>query len=259
MPLKSDVTGRRALPRNARRVLLYTGALATALTMLTLLLALPIIFGLLSLHLIDDWGDLGDVGQAYGAASALLSGFALMAVSASVVLQLRHNVATQQQAARGLHRDLLEMCIRDPHLYWPVMSGTTEKVSPTHVRRHIFTVLLLNYFEMSLDFGVIPEKLLREEGLTSLFAGPHGQLFWQHHREGWRTPIASTHRGRRFFDIADEEYRRARETRPFPTPAAGRPPRPRSATRAAVLATGGGISMAVLLCHAYKHRAMRSS
>ncbi|MGW0502938.1 DUF6082 family protein [Micromonospora sp. NPDC003241] len=58
-----------------------------------------------------DWSLLGNVGEAYGAASAILAGLALMGVAISLIIQAREAKAAREQALRALHTDLLKMAI----------------------------------------------------------------------------------------------------------------------------------------------------
>lgn len=57
---------------------------------------------------------LGDIGQTYGAASALLTGLALIGVVGSMVFQVRAIRVSQEQVTREQHAHLVEMALMDP-------------------------------------------------------------------------------------------------------------------------------------------------
>src|SRR3954452_24166530 len=89
-------------------------ARAAALRVLTLLLILLAVAGALGAVLVSpvaltwlptmrsaDWAHLSDVGQTYGAASAILSAAALIGVVLSLYYQRRETKAAREQALRG--------------------------------------------------------------------------------------------------------------------------------------------------------------
>src|SRR5450755_2004474 len=58
-----------------------------------------------------DWARLSNIGQTYGAASALLTGLALIGVAASIVFQVRAIQAGRVQSSREHHAHLVEMAL----------------------------------------------------------------------------------------------------------------------------------------------------
>src|SRR5207249_17958 len=63
-----------------------------------------------------DWTRLGDIGQAYGAASAILAGVALIGVALSLLLQSRQHRAETISAARERHLEIVKLALKDPAL-----------------------------------------------------------------------------------------------------------------------------------------------
>jgi hypothetical protein len=63
-----------------------------------------------------DWADLSDAGQTYGAVSAFISGFALFAVSASLVFQARQTRMMQEQAGYLTQLELFRTAYAHPEL-----------------------------------------------------------------------------------------------------------------------------------------------
>ena len=67
-------------------------------------------------HLKVNWLELSNIGQTYGAVSALLSSLALAGVIASLLYQSRSNKNAVEQRVRTLQFDLLRMAMTDPTL-----------------------------------------------------------------------------------------------------------------------------------------------
>lgn len=66
-----------------------------------------------------DWLLAANIGQAYGAVSAVLSGLALLGGAWSIRFQVKDHVAMRHQVARTQHFRLLELTLEDPELYIP--------------------------------------------------------------------------------------------------------------------------------------------
>ncbi|MGP4027010.1 DUF6082 family protein [Actinomadura sp. 3N407] len=63
---------------------------------------------------VKTWERLSFIGQTYGAASALLSAFALIGIAATLILQARDTEVNREQGRRVLHVDLLKMALENP-------------------------------------------------------------------------------------------------------------------------------------------------
>jgi hypothetical protein len=104
----------RAASNLARRSTAPTVVLLAAVVTLVAVLLTPLGLQWIGHQPGHDWSLLSDVGQAYGAASAILAALALVGVVASLVLQAREAKASREQALRALHTDLLKMAIDEP-------------------------------------------------------------------------------------------------------------------------------------------------
>jgi hypothetical protein len=107
-----------------------------------------------------DWSRLGDVGQTYGAASALLSVFALGGVAVSLHLQRRESKAAREQALRGLHTDLLRMALEDA-TFLECWGPIGESTDVGWYRQHIYLNLVVSHWQMMWEIGAITERHLR--------------------------------------------------------------------------------------------------
>jgi hypothetical protein len=89
-----------------RRVFINVLILVVILMSSGLVALSPLALTYLNVKKSTDWDRLSDIGQTYGAASALLAGLALTGVAASLFFQAREAKATREQALRALHGDL---------------------------------------------------------------------------------------------------------------------------------------------------------
>ena len=203
---------RRDFRRFGTRAAITTGCFA-ALVLVTLFpLALRRLGGM-------SWSRLSDIGQAYGALAAALTALTLGAVAVSVLLQARDARTAQEHGTRMLHLELVQMVIDDPRL------GIWELASRRETRRQRYVNLWLMLWKTMYRLGDMSENDLRLTLRRELFTDSpdaFGQRFWQRSREAYLTNIRGR-REQRFFDIAEDEYRRSVEaTRPS---ARTRPPR----------------------------------
>lgn len=155
-----------------------------------------------------DWGRLSDIGETYGAISALLSGGALVILGISLALQAREIRHAREQAARNTQFELMRMMLDEP-AYQEVLGGRMrDGLTVDEVRRDIYLNLLLNWWQMRWEFGDMPEIEVREAARMDLFSAPAGRDYWRR-RGTARMSYANSRRGRRFNEIFDEEYREA--------------------------------------------------
>jgi hypothetical protein len=95
----------RAVSNLARRSTAPTVVLLAAVVTLVAVLLTPLGLQWIGHRPGHDWPLLGNVGQAYGAASAILAALALVGVVASLVLQAREAKVSREQALRALHTE----------------------------------------------------------------------------------------------------------------------------------------------------------
>ncbi|MGW4420880.1 DUF6082 family protein [Streptosporangium sp. NPDC004631] len=152
---------------------------------------------------VTDWNRLSDIGQTYGAASAVLAVFALMGVTASLILQARENKANREQTLRALHGDLMRMAMEDP-VYRACWGAFFTSENPDRQRAHMYVNMIVNHWLMMWELRAITEAHLRAVSAVVL-SGPVGWRFWTDTRKR-RTLSAGTRRERRFNHILDEVY-----------------------------------------------------
>ncbi|MFI7690643.1 DUF6082 family protein [Nonomuraea sp. NPDC049655] len=150
-----------------------------------------------------DWSVLGDIGQTYGAASAILAVLALIGVAFSLVLQAREAKSAREQALRTLHGDLMKMAMDDP-LYRACWGAFFASGDEEGQRAHLYVNMILNHWLLMWELRSITEAHLREIAATVL-AGPIGRDFWRQART-LRTTSAGSRRERRFNLIIDDVY-----------------------------------------------------
>jgi hypothetical protein len=152
------------------------------------------------------WPALSDVGQAYGGASALLSGAALCGVGASLILQSRQMRQELINLDRQRHFDLVKLALDNPEFFEVMDPG----VITTHQDRQIvFANLTMNYWLALWELGEIAESELRK--LTSTMFRHRGALEWwrQQRQVEWIT--VRTRRRRRFLLVVNEEWMKSAE------------------------------------------------
>jgi hypothetical protein len=156
-----------------------------------------------------DWARLSNIGQTYGAASAILSALALGAVAVSLLVQARQTKVQQIQAVRGFHLELLRMTLDDPTVYMPCWGWNSDMPEVARERQQIFTIMMMNYEAMGYAVGVISELSLRGVFLADMFQSEVGRQYWNHARSVWTLELSESRQGRRFVQIVEDEYNRA--------------------------------------------------
>jgi hypothetical protein len=120
--------------------------LATTIIVLSILLA-AIVASPFALRLIAkinlDWVKLSNVGQAYGAVSALLSALAFIAISLALILQARQARETRDYAITERQSALLQLGLEHPR-YLEVWGGFP---GPSGIDRDliVYANLIMNY------------------------------------------------------------------------------------------------------------------
>ncbi|MFI1192358.1 DUF6082 family protein [Micromonospora sp. NPDC020750] len=150
-----------------------------------------------------DWAMLGNVGETYGAASAVLAALALIGVVTSLVLQAREAKAAREQSIRALHTDLLKMAIDDPELLecWGPIEEATDL---DWFRKHVYTNLIVSHWQLMWEVDVLSEAHL-EVLADQFFKGSAGRRFWAEAR-GPRMKAETSRRARRFTSVVDRSY-----------------------------------------------------
>ena len=155
-----------------------------------------------------DWARLSNIGQTYGAASAVLSALAVGGVAISLFLQANQGRANQVQMVREYQRELVRILLDDPELYLPCWrSYDLPGLDINAKRQQLFSMLRMNYAQMGYEVGIIDEPSLRGDLLKGTFQGVAGREYWMDARQ--RRSLNRRAPARRFWSIVDDEYREA--------------------------------------------------
>jgi hypothetical protein len=158
-----------------------------------------------------NWSSLSNIGQTYGAVSALITGLALGGVAISLFYQAKDVSTTRSQAVRTFHHELLRMELDDEDCMWASGApwGTAVPANYRDLRLHVYVHMWVSFWESQFIIGEMPEEAVRSSA-TELFSGISGRDYWR--RAGQQR--LSLYKGRRlaFVRIMDEEYREAIKT-----------------------------------------------
>lgn len=214
-PLVSDYqkSATTSLARKAARVsvLLLAGA-----GVLVFVAASPLALKSLSTHRGLNWIQLSYVGQTYGAASALLTGLALIGVAGSIILQARAVNASREQSSREHHAHLIEMSFKDP-VYQQAWARDPSLFTSDAFRQRGYLNLIVSYWQRDYRFNGIAEHSLRGS-LAALLRGEAARLWWADTGD-IRRASADNRRDKRCCRIVDEEFRKAVSSGPPIAPA----------------------------------------
>ncbi|MCW6008851.1 hypothetical protein K1W54_30550 [Micromonospora sp. CPCC 205371] len=191
--------------RSLRPLLEVVGVSTAVLLVVIALVASPLAVVLIADQTVGlDWARLSDIGETYGAASAVLSGLAVVGVATSLIVQTRQLRVGQIQAMRVMQLELMRLLLEDPTLV--TISPTSLGVSREQWRREIYLNLLFKYLEMGYATKYVPEGSLREH-IRDQFRVESARVFWGRARPLWASNRSNNAR-RRFYDIVEAEYAR---------------------------------------------------
>lgn len=242
-----------SLSRIARRTALIATVLILSSVGLGIVLLSPIFLEQLGKLTAADWSRLSEIGQTYGAVSAVLAAVAVGGVVVSLLLQARQTRAGQVQVLRQFHLELMQMELDNPTLYLPCW-GPLDVPTSQGKQQHIYTNLIVSYQWMSYDLDAAPELDIRG-ALATMFQGEIGRRYWGYARPYWARWAELGSRSRQFLRLIDEEYQNAVAAGP-PTvfdviediqdPASVRSERDRR-IQATSIAFGGGLLIGIIL------------
>jgi hypothetical protein len=149
-----------------------------------------------------NWAKLSNIGQTYGAVSALLAALALAGVAVSIFAQVREARHNRWEAGRARHFELMRIAIEDP-FYRQVFS--MPGVPDDQSRLTGYINLLFEYWTMLWEFGDMPEDLVRSN-VAGVLATEAGSFFWRESGSAKLEHSRSRHEYR-FYEIANEVYR----------------------------------------------------
>ncbi|MFY1674647.1 DUF6082 family protein [Plantactinospora sp. WMMB334] len=150
----------------------------------------------------DDYSKASDIGQAYGAASALLAALALLVVAASLAVQYNHFRYERIQAVYQRTDDLVKLAIENPEY----CQCWGSRVSPEQVDERLFYYcsLVIKSWTRAWERGGLTEPEARHF-LTQFFDSEVPRSFWQRHGD-WHLHRKPRTRAARFMAMVNEEY-----------------------------------------------------
>jgi hypothetical protein len=146
------------------------------------------------------WDRLANIGDAYGGASALLSGLALCGVGASLIFQQRQVRQELADLDRQQHMELLKLAIDNPELIRVLDADAPHR---TDARAEIYANSTMMYWLAIWELGELDEQELR--GMASaMFGSDLTREWWQRVGGQW---IGTRNRPDRvrFLEVVSEE------------------------------------------------------
>jgi hypothetical protein len=182
---------------HAPRVTIVVIAATTIALVIVSPLALQAIASIFNLN----WIRLGDIGQAYGAVSALIAALALSGVAISIFLQAREARHSRWAAGRDRHFELMRIAMDNP-FYRQVF--VLPDMADDMARLTGYINMVLHYWSMLWEFGDVSERDLRAN-LKGILHSKVGRAYWVMNR-GARLAGGGTRREMIFNRIADSVY-----------------------------------------------------
>ena len=174
-----------------------------------------------------NWPLLSNVGQSYGAASAMLSALAFFGVALALVLQVRQARESRNYSIRELHSSLLRMGIADKRY----LEAWGNLALPPNMDRDVFIYmnLIMNYLDTLYKARAARPEEIRYH-IREIFDGAIGRAYWHTNRDAWLTLSQGT--TRKLARIIEEEYRLAESSGPPKRPIPSTPMRQNSSGKA---------------------------
>lgn len=160
-------------------------------------------------HFRSDWGQLSNIGQTYGAISAVLSALALGGIIASLLYQARDTRIAHEQMSRTFQFDLIKMELEDPSLMVAMGApwGADLPSDPDSLREFLYVQMWVTYLASSYVTGETSKSTVRQVAALELFQGRAGRTYWS--AVGKRQIANSRGRRNNFYRLLDDEYNKA--------------------------------------------------
>jgi hypothetical protein len=149
-----------------------------------------------------DWAALSEIGQAFGAVSALISAVALVGIAASLRLQRQQTKVAQFQLVSGMRTDLINLALEDPRYLAPW--GITISHDAQAAKDRAYTSLVFSYVKMAFVVGLLSELEL-ESSARAAFLHSHVRIFWEQARDVYLAD-ATSDRAARFAELMENAY-----------------------------------------------------
>jgi hypothetical protein len=183
-----------------RLLVMMIATVAFSVAMVSVLL-FPLLLG----HLFRSEGDysrISDIGQAYGAASAMISAVALGVI---VIGQHRQTNRARLQALSEMTDELVQLAMDEP-MYRQCWGA---RMAPDDIDEALFYYCnrMIKSWKIAWELRDLSEAQARGY-LSSFFQSEIPRLFWQQHGQ-WQMHAKLTNRRARFVVMINEEYLRA--------------------------------------------------
>jgi uncharacterized membrane protein len=169
-------------------------------------------------HFRGDWAQLSNIGQTYGAVSAVLSALALGGILASLLYQARDSRNSHEQMTRTFQFELVKMELEDPSLIAATGApwGVDIPCDAASLREFLYVQLWVSYMAGIFATRELSASTARQWATLELFHGMAGRTYWA--AVGARQIANSKGRYNQFFRLLDDEYKKAISSRPVAGP-----------------------------------------
>lgn len=152
-----------------------------------------------------DYSRISDIGQSYGAASAVISAMALGVVLVGLTMQHRQFTRGRLRSLSDAADELVQLAMDNP-VYRQCWGS---RVSPDGIDEALFYYCnrLIRHWKTAWELGDLSETQARGY-LASFFDSEISRLFWQMHGN-WHMQVRARNRRERFLALINEEYLRA--------------------------------------------------
>lgn len=151
-----------------------------------------------------NWSLLSNIGQSYGAASAVLSALAFFAVAVALILQVRQARESRGYSIREIHSSLLRIAMEN-HKYLDVWGAFP---APGELDRDVvvYANLVMNYLALLHETKTSDLREVKYH-VAAIFDGATGRAYWESCRDVWLK--FSRGRSKALAKVIDDEYQRA--------------------------------------------------
>lgn len=167
-------------------------------------------FGLAEIaHFRNDWLQLSDIGQTYGAISAILSGLALIGIIGSLQYQARDSRNAHEQMMRTFQFELIKLELEDPSLIAATGApwGRDIPSDVASLREFLYMQMWVSFWASTYATGGMRASVARALAAEELFKGKAARTYWS--AVGKQQIASSRGRSNEFFRLLDEEYKKA--------------------------------------------------
>ena len=186
-----------------RRLLVTTGVLAFTAAVGGVAL-FPLILGRMFTS-DDDYSRISDIGQSYGAASAMVSTVALGVVLVGLVMQYRQFTSGRHEALSAMTDELVRLAMDEP----AYRQCWGARIAPTDVDEALFYYCnrVIKSWKIAWELRDLSEAQARGY-LANFFDSEIPRLFWKEHGN-WHMQAKARNRREQFLALIEEEYLRA--------------------------------------------------